>query len=147
MTKEQLIESAQKLVQPAPDVVEEYSLKRIRMVSEINRIMLARQDLADLIKEGNEAMMQNNHNNHALFMESILGNYNPEVLVETVLWVFRAYRSHGLQLTYWSAHLNVWLQVIEKELTPDSYQTILPFYNWLIVNIPIFSKLTDTQSE
>ena len=70
-----------------------------------------------------------------------------DALVETVLWVFKAYRSHGFKLTYWSAQLNAWLQIIEKELTPASYKAVLPFYNWLVVNIPIFSKLTDSQCE
>lgn len=145
MTKEQLLESAQNLTPPGTDIAEEYAQKRAAMVAEINQIMVARHDLSDLIGDGNEAMMQDNHNNHALFMASVFANYKPEVLVETVLWVFRAYRSHGFQLTYWPAQLNAWLQVIGKEMTPDSHKAILPFYNWMIVNIPIFVKLTETE--
>jgi hypothetical protein len=42
-------------------------------------------------------------------MVSLFGDYHPEVLVETVLWVFRAYRSHGFKLTYWPAQLDMWV--------------------------------------
>lgn len=105
--------------------------------------MLSRHDLSAMIGEGNEAMMKDNHNNHALFMESIFTNYNPEVLVETVLWVFKSYRAHGFQVTYWPAQLNAWIKIIEKELSPASCKTILPFYQWLIVNIPAFTELSE----
>lgn len=147
MTKDQLLESARSLVRPGPDAAEEYSKNRTAIVAEVDRIMMDRQDLSDLVGDGNDAMMRDNHQNHALFMESVFRNYDPNILVETVLWVFRAYRSHGFQLTYWAAQLNAWLQVIEKKLDPDSYNAIEPFYNWLIVNIPVFTRLTDTQGE
>jgi hypothetical protein len=143
MTKEELIESAKKLSQPTSEAVEEYAQKREHLVAEINRMLMNRKDLTDLIGEGNELMMKDNHSNHARFMESIFRFYKPEVLVETVLWVFRAYRSHGFHLTYWPAQLNAWVQVLERELTLSSCKSVLPFYNWLIVNIPVFSKLTD----
>jgi len=65
------------------------------------------------------------------------------VLVETVLWVFRAYRSHGFQTTYWAANLNIWVDLIRQELSESAYNEIYPFYNWLIVNIPVFVKLSD----
>ena len=76
-------------------------------------------------------------------MASLFLDYEPEVFVDTVLWVFRAYRSHGFQTTYWAANLNLWVDLLKKDLTPEAFEEIYPFYNWLIVNIPAFVKLTD----
>ena len=101
MTRESLIESAALLKQPSKTVRDEYSLKREYLATEINRIMGERPDV-DYMIGGNIAMMQDNHRNHARFMESLFVAFDPIVLVDTVLWVFRAYRSHGFQLTYWT---------------------------------------------
>lgn len=147
MTKDQLLESARQLKQPANTATEEYSSKRGQLVAEIDKIMLSRPDLVNLIGNDNQAMMQDNHQNHAQFMESMFTSFQPEVLVETVIWVFKAYRSHQFHSTYWSAQLNTWQQVLEKGLTPESYKEIQPFYHWMIVNIPVFSKLRDASED
>ena len=81
----------------------EYQGKQEQLVAEINQRMLARDDIATLVGLDNLVMMQDNHNNHACFMVSLLQIYVPEVLVDTVLWVFKAYRSHGFHNLYWSA--------------------------------------------
>ena len=68
---------------------------------------------------------------------------NAEVLVESVLWVFRAYRNHGFSPNYWAAQLNTWFQVLPQQLSVASWAEIRPWYEWLQVNIPIFVLLTD----
>lgn len=143
MTKDQLMESAKKLQQPPNKIAEEYAQKRDLLVAVVNRIMSNREDLNELIGKQNHTMMEDNHNNHARFMDSIFHSYDPQTLVETVLWVFRAYRSHGFHQTYWSAQLNAWLQAIHKELSEEAFLQIETFYNWLIVNIPAFIKLSE----
>lgn len=145
MTKENLLVSAKKLSQPSVEIAEEFSAKKDQMVSEINQIMSARPDLEKLIGEGNLDMMRDNHRNHARFMGSMFIEYHPEVLVETVLWVFRAYRSHGFKLTYWSAQLDTWVEIFKKMLSENAYKGIYPFYNWMIIHIPVFVKLSDSQ--
>ncbi len=147
MTKDELIISAKKLAQPASKTAEEYSEKRNHLVAQINQIMMARKDLKQLVGEGNEQMMEDNHSNHVQFMETVFQSYNPEVLVEMVLWVFRAYRSHGFQLTYWAAQLNAWTQILQEKLSPDAAQEILPFYQWMTVHIPIFTQLSESFME
>jgi hypothetical protein len=107
--------------------------------------MGTRRDLERLVGSGNEAMAEDNNRNFARFMESIFRHYQPEVLVETVLWVFRAYRSHGFQTTYWPANLDTWVELLREELAAESFEAVYPFYDWLIVHIPWFVKLTDEQ--
>lgn len=103
-----------------------------------------------LIGIGNHLMMEDNHRNHARFLTSVFKNYNPQVLVETVLWVFRAYRSHGFHLTYWPAQLNLWVKLFKTNLSEDTYNEIYPFYYWMIINQPTFviesEKLIDNDN-
>ena len=143
MTREMLLESAQLLAQPPEWAADEYSSVKEKIAAEINDIMSGRKDLDSLIGSGNLEMMCDNHRNHARFMESLFRNYRSEVFVETVLWVFRAYRSHGFKLTYWPAQLDMWVAVLKKNISSESYEHIYPFYKWMIINQPAFVKISD----
>ena len=145
MTKSELIISAGKLQQPSTDTVLEYEEKREEFVSEMNEKMLSRSDLAMLVGEENKSMMEDNHINHARFMSSVFAEYQPEVLVETIIWVFRTYRSHGFNLAYWPAQLNQWIEIYKTNLSDKSYNEIYPFYNWIIENQSSFSELSDIE--
>lgn len=143
LSKAHLVDSAAMLVKPTEALVGEYQEKQELLVSEINRRMLSRDDILTLVGSDNVLMMQDNHHNHVRFMASLLQVYVPEVLVDTILWVFKAYRSHGFHELYWSAQLNTWLAVFKEILSPDAYQEITPLYQWMIVHIPDFSSLTE----
>jgi hypothetical protein len=71
--------------------------------------------------------------------------YEPEVFVQTVLWVFRAYRSHGFETTYWAANLDTFVEIARDRLAPTTFEELYPFFQWLIVNIPTFVKISDDQ--
>jgi hypothetical protein len=145
MNKEILIASAETLNQPSSASAIEFEAKSEMLAAELNRMMGARSDLVHLIGEGNISMMEDNHRNHARFMSSVFLNYQPVILVETVLWVYRAYRSHGFHLTYWPAQLDQWVQILKLHLTPEAYQEIYPFYHWMIINQPAFVTESDLQ--
>ena len=145
MTEQDLRRTAAELKAPSSEALGEYAAKRDMLVAEVNRIMLSRPDLEELIGPGNTAMMQDNHSNHSRFVESILRYPNPDALVETVLWVYRAYRSHGFRLTYWPAQLNAWVEVLKRELSEETFRAIHPLYDWFIVNQAAFVKLTDAE--
>jgi len=143
MNKEFLIRTAEKLAQPSTATASEFSEKAENLASIINNQFKKRSDLNMLIGEGNVDMMEDNHRNHVRFLTSVFKQYEPEVLVETVLWVFRAYRSHGFKLTYWPAQLDVWVEILKSELSPSAYAEIYPFYDWMIIHNPIFAKVSD----
>lgn len=145
--KNHLITTAAQLKQVSRASVEEYSMKKDALVALINQKMESRQDLIGLVGSGNVEMMKDNHANHARFMESIFTQYSSEVLVDTVLWVFRAYRSRNFSSTYWAAQLNTWIEIYKKELSPECYKEIYPYYNWMQINIPIFNRLATEESE
>jgi hypothetical protein len=143
MKREELIKSAAKLKPPSQEAIEEFSGKAEAMANILNERFAQRPDIVQLIGEGNLEMMYDNHRNHLRFMTSLFGEYNPEVFTETVLWVFRAYRSHGFRLTYWPAQLDNWVEIFKKELSPQCFDQIYPFYEWMIINNAIFAIVSD----
>jgi hypothetical protein len=143
MNKEELIKSALKLEQPSAEAIAEFTAKADEMTATINHRLSQRADIVKLIGDGNRDMMYDNHRNHMRFMISLFNNYSPLVFTETVLWVFRAYRSHGFELTYWPAQLDNWVDIFKKELSQDCFNQIYPFYNWMIIKNPIFALISD----
>jgi len=107
MDKKYLLETARQLKQVSVKTADEYHQNAEKLTARMNSLMLERTDLEDLVGANNISMMKDNHANHIRFIASILKNYNPDVLVDTVLWVFRAYRSHGFTTNYWAAQLNL----------------------------------------
>ena len=106
MTRQFLLEQAAGLPAVSTEAAAEYAAQHLTLAEEVTRMLGARDDLERLIGPGNRAMMEDNHRNHGRFISSLLQAFSPEVLVETIIWVFRAYRSHGFQLTYWPAQLD-----------------------------------------
>ena len=147
MDRDDLIKTAGNLRQVSEKSVSEYSFKRNGLVDLLNKKMESREDLPDMVGIGNIDMMKDNHANHARFLESIFIQHSPEVLVDTVLWVFRAYRSRNFRSTYWSAQLNSWIEILEKELSKECFSEIYPYYNWMQINIPTFNKLAEKDLE
>ncbi len=145
MTKEALLKSAKEIKQVSEELANEYASKRSALVEKMNEKMLKRLDLKEMVSENNIDMMKDNHANHARFLESIFYNYSPEVLVDSVLWVFRAYRSRNFHSTYWSAQLNSWLEIYNENLSNDCFIAIYPYYNWMLINIPTFIKLAENE--
>ncbi len=143
MDKKTLIESAGRLNNVSSSSVKEYIDKSDLLIAAINRYMQEREDIVSLIGAENISMMKDNHSNHVRFISSILKSRNDEVLVETVLWVFRAYRSHNFATTYWAAQLNAWIDIIKKELSSEAYKEIYPYYEWMQLNIPLFVIISD----
>ena len=143
MDKEKLLRSASELKQPSSKAVAEFSSKADEMTNILNDRFTNRKDINQLIGEGNLDMMCDNHRNQMRFMISLFNDYNPGVFAETVLWVFRAYRSHGFNLTYWPAQLDNWVEIFKNELSKECFNEIYPFYNWMIINNPLFASISD----
>ncbi len=143
MDKNLLLDSAGKLLQVSLNSAEEYQQKADRLITKMNERMLERPDIEGLVGKNNIDMMNDNHANHVRFIASILINQNADVLVETVLWVFRAYRSHGFTTNYWAAQLNTWMIILKEELSPSCFNEVYPYYEWMQINIPVFVNISD----
>lgn len=138
MNRAKLIQSAQSLPKVSQSATAEYAQKMDIMLAQINQQMLDRPDLEELIGSKNIQMMKDNHANHARFIHSILGYFDAEVLVDTILWVFRAYQNHHFSSNYWAAQLNAWLGILKENLSVEAFDEISPLYVWMQINIPSF---------
>lgn len=147
MTKDDLIASARGLVPPARAILDEFCAKREEMAAKVNQEMGRRPDLEKLVGPEGSLMSQDNNRNFSRFMEALMGDFKPEVLVDTALWVFRAYRAHGFQTIYWPANLSTWAETLKAHLSPEAFAAVEPFYEWLIVNVPALVSLTDEASD
>ena len=147
MNKEYILKTAQLLNNFSESASNEFHFKSDKLISEMNLEMLGRPDIENLVGKNNITMMQDNHSNHIRFITSILKNFDEEVLVETILWVFRAYRSHGFSTSYWAVQLNTWIKILKIQLTQESFLEILPLYEWMQINIPIFVKISNENLE
>ena len=143
--KESLLKSANQLKQPKKAYVQEFSAKWEQLSAKGSQILALRSDVEKLVGKGNQQMAEDNNRNFPRFMESLFSNYAPEVFIETVLWVFRAYQAHGFHTTYWAANLNIWVDMLKEDLSAEAFEAIHPFYDWIIVNIPVFVKLADIE--
>lgn len=145
MDRNDLVKTAEKLKQVSEKSAAEFSSKKENLVVLVNSKMENRPDLLDMVGVGNVDMMKDNHANHARFLESIFNQHSPEILTDTVLWVFRAYRSRNFSSTYWAAQLNTWIEIYKKELSDECFLEIYPYYNWMQINIPTFNKLAENE--
>lgn len=145
MTKSDLLKTAQGLNQVSQELADEFSSKRDLLVDLMNQKMLARLDIKDMVGENNIEMMKDNHANHARFLESVFYEFHPDVLLDTVLWVFRAYRSRNFSSTYWAAQLNSWVEIHKENLSDKCFKAIYPYYNWMQINIPSFTTLAEEE--
>lgn len=145
MTRDDLVLSTKRLRAPTAEAMEEFAAKREQLAAEVNRKMAERPDLEKLVGRDGKRMSEDNNRNFSLFMESLFLGFQGDVLVDTALWAFRTYRSHGFQPIYWPANLSTWLQVLKEKLSPKTFEEVSPFYEWLVVHVPVFTKLTDPE--
>ena len=147
MNKDYLLETASKLQPVNAKAAGEYQEKSPEMVSKLNTLLEKRQDIEKLVGKANREMMKDNHSNHARFIATMLKNYNANVFVETVLWVFNAYQHHGFSSNYWAAQLNTWISILKSELSDEAYREIFPYYEWMQTHIPILVKVSSAMDE
>lgn len=144
MTREELIQSAQSLKQPTNEASQEFEAEVEQIANELFRRMNGRSDLEKLIgNTENRAMLEDNSRNFCRFMSALFQRYQPEVFVDTILWVFRTYRSHGFNISFWPANIDTCVEIVREKLSTDSFNEIYPFYKWIIVNIPSFTNISD----
>lgn len=140
-----LYDSAEKLKQPQKKFAKDFEKNQYKFAELLNNNMSSRKDIEKLVGKGNLDMMQDNSRNLFRFMSSMFLEYDPKVLVNTLLWVFRAYRAHGFKIIFWSANVDTIAEILSKELSEEAKKEILPFFDWIIINIPKFVDITDKQ--
>jgi len=143
MSKETLLDKANNLKSLSTDSISELEDKKELILHKINITILQRKDLAELVGDNNIETLKDNHRNHLQFMLAIYKEFHVRVFVDTILWVFRTYRSRGFQIDYWTVLLNIFINVYKSELSDKAYAEVSPFYHFIIENIPVFYNASE----
>jgi hypothetical protein len=145
MNNQQLIDIAPDLSTISGNHIAELAEKMEILVAEMNHNMCKRSDIKSLVGNDNISMMKENHANHLRFVHSLLEQYNKQILVDTVAWVYRSYRSRGFQVNYWAVQINTWIDLFKKHLSEDAFESIYPLYEWFRMTVPHFSQISDEE--
>ena len=144
--KQLLIDSASGIVLPSDGAAREFEKKSDSLAGLLNITMLERPDLDDLVGSGGREMMKDNHKNHFRYIVSLFKGYDPAEFVDTVVWVFVTYRKHGFSVSYWPAMLSEARRVMRPILTVETYEQVLPLYQWLAAHVEDFKSLSDRKA-
>lgn len=145
MDKQFLIHSASSLKEISPQAAARFEDIVEACAVELTSAMRAEPDLADLIGDGNDEVMETNHGNHFRYMSATAALFDPPSFVETVLWVLRTYRARGFSVRYWDVMLPKAVEILGRHLGPGHFGEVRPFYDWLQANIRAFMRLSETE--
>lgn len=148
MQKSKLMRSADKITKVSESNLKEFTDKTQLLNAKMNETMLGRKDILELISgKENISTMKDIHENNLNFIGSILQIPNSETLVDTTLWTFRAYMSRGFTANYFAAQINTWIELIKQNISTKAFIEIKSIYNWIGVNIPIFTIAAQEELE
>ncbi|ADU66518.1 hypothetical protein LGV61_08950 [Desulfurispirillum indicum] len=143
MNAHDLLQAARHIPPPSQASAEEYASLCEILSASVTRSMLNSPHIAELIGgSAHQDMMAENHRNHGLFLCVLLRHYQAEYLVDTVLWVYRAYMSHGFQRLYWQVQLETWQNILQEHLSDKAYREISPIYQFLLHHQDDFARLS-----
>jgi len=123
-----------------------YHRELAAMVDDLNRELGDRLDLGDLVGPDGVELMQDNHRNHAQFMDNVffLGNF--DLLARTLPWVYRVYVSRGFSTDYFPAALHSWQDSVRRRIPGHLAPPILAVYQWMLDKHPLLCSLYPEKS-
>jgi methanogenic corrinoid protein MtbC1 len=109
-----------------------YEAARGALVSHVNRALAARPDVEQLIGAGNLRTMENNHANHAMLLSNVFRLNQPELLSQTIPWVYRAYPARGFSFDYFPVVMPAFIEAIQARLDAELAAPLVAVYAWIL---------------
>ncbi|MBL0226549.1 MAG: cobalamin-dependent protein [Geobacteraceae bacterium] len=109
-----------------------YAAAMERMIEQVNSELGGRADVMELIGRNPVQMMELNHLHHAQFMLTVFRLHAFDLLVRTVPWVYRAYRSRGFSYDYFPIELRAWKKALADNTAGVEVSQIQAVYDWMI---------------
>lgn len=132
MNEAELIAEAGKLGSIPEQAARDYRSKIITMIEEVDERILDRADV-DRITGGNPvSVIRNNHENHAHFITNVLLFDDFTLLVRTLPWVYRAYRSRGFSDDYFPSVVSAYKEAVERHLGGSTAPVVSSIYQWMM---------------
>lgn len=144
MKKEELYRSASQLPLPGEDCAKAFKTRRGELVEELYTRMASRRNLMELVGERNVNRIKENQEHYIRSMEALMFSFYPDTLVDTVLWVFRAYRLQGFKDEYWRTQLADCIEILNSKLPVEQRKNVLPLYQWMLENSDSIASLSNS---
>ncbi len=128
---EKLFEEIEELPRVPAESVEAYKQKMGELVARVNVLMSSREDIGNLIGKNPLSLAFENHRNHAIFMASVMSLNEFVLMLETLVWAYRSYRSRGFSYDYFPAHLSAWQKALKELIEPRLSDPVVRIYSWM----------------
>ncbi len=137
-----LVDVANNLPPVSLESAAEYHKNIPSMTKHVDESLTTVSDINTLLGDNPLRIMYDNHKNHAAFMSTVFSINNYELLVRTVVWVYRSYHAHGFSYDYFPVELKSWMKAVELTLDQESAREINTIYSWILENHPHFIELS-----
>lgn len=139
--------SISELPEVSREATQDYVENTDKLIEMVNNSLKNRDDIEELIGDNSVQIMVDNHENHARFMANAFKLNNYEMLLDTIIWVYRAYHKHGFSYDYFPVELRAWSGAVERELRPRSADQINKIYSFMLDNHGRFVDLAEEEKE
>ncbi len=128
----QLLEESQQLPVIPSKTTYNYRDNRDLLLKSINSIMDSNSRINELTGFNPRQIMYDNHRHHQEFMHAVFCISDYRLLVRTVPWVYRAYKSLNFSYEYFPIELQAWISSMEQTEFSDTMKPIIEIYRWMI---------------
>ena len=139
--------SISELPEVSREATRDYVENTDRLIEIVNNDLKNRDYIEELIGNNSVQIMVDNHENHARFMANVFKLNNYEMLLDTIIWVYRTYRRHGFSYDYFPVELKAWSRAVERELGSRSANQINEIYSFMLDNHERFVELAEKVKE
>lgn len=141
------IADAQQLQHVPVAAAEAYVAHRERLISAVNAYLSAKKNLSFLLGGNIADILPMNHEHHIAFMSNVFFLNQYELLVKTMVWVYRIYHTRGFSYDYFPFELRAWIDAVERYLAPEHQEQILAIYQWMIRSHTAMISLAEQASD
>lgn len=114
------------------EAAQEYGDNLDFMIKKVDQDMSEKENLNQLIGDNLLSKMEDNHKNHANFMYNSFQLNDPELFLNTIIWVYKTYNNHGFSYEYFPLELKTWISAVKKYLNTESQTSIIKVYKWML---------------
>lgn len=143
VTEQELAELAAAIPRASREAADAYASATEALAAAVNARMLAMGDIEELTGLGNLGMMLDTHRRQARFLSSMLADFDPTLLVRTVVWAIRAHKSIGFRDRFWLMQQQAWRPALAEGLDPRAFDQVIPLFDWLRERMDDFIALSN----
>ena len=109
-----------------------YHEHRELLAAAVDQAIIHHPQLGQLIGPNPFDLIQQNHANHAKFMDNVFFLGNTQLLVKTLPWVYRVYGARGVSMDYVPVELRAWRRAITEQIPDSAAAPLLAVYDWML---------------